>query len=209
MGTLGLADPAQFGSAVYGLRPGDDIDFASITSAGSISAGVNGSNDLTLTSGGVLLTEIKLDPAQNFVDYYFHAAPDSHGGTLVTETPLCFLKGTLIATLHGEIPIEQLAVGDLVLTMRGDARPVAWIGTGRVLATRGRRNAATPIIVRKGALADNVPHRDLRLTKAHSLYLDGVLIPVEFLVNHQVDRMGRPSAGGLLSTTWSWQRTTC
>jgi hypothetical protein len=56
---------------------------------------------------------------------------------------------------------------------------------GRVLATRGRRNAATPVIVRKGALADNVPFRDLHVTKAHALYIDDVLIPVEFLVNHR------------------------
>ena len=54
-----------------------------------------------------------------------------------------------------------------------------------MLATRGRRSAATPVIVRKGALGDNVPFRDLRLTKGHSLYLDGVLIPVEFLINHR------------------------
>jgi hypothetical protein len=54
-----------------------------------------------------------------------------------------------------------------------------------VLATRGRRSAATPVIVRKGALADNVPNRDLHVTKAHSLYIDNVLIPVEFLVNHR------------------------
>ena len=54
-----------------------------------------------------------------------------------------------------------------------------------MLATRGRRTAATPVIVRKGALADNVPNRDLRVTKAHALYIDDVLIPVEFLVNHR------------------------
>jgi hypothetical protein len=29
-----------------------------------------------------------------------------------------------------------------------------------------------------------VPHCDLRVTKAHALYLDGVLVPVEFLINH-------------------------
>jgi hypothetical protein len=52
-------------------------------------------------------------------------------------------------------------------------------------STRGRRTAATPVIVRKGALADNVPHYDLRVTKAHSLFIDDVLIPVEFLVNHR------------------------
>ena len=82
-------------------------------------------------------------------------------------------------------PVDQLAVGDTVLTLTGDAVPIVWIGTGRVLVTPGRRSAATPVIVRKGALADNVPHRDLRVTKGHSLYLDGVLIPVEFLVNHR------------------------
>jgi hypothetical protein len=41
------------------------------------------------------------------------------------------------------------------------------------------------VIVRKGALAPNVPHTDLRVTKGHSFFMDGVLIPVEFLVNHR------------------------
>jgi hypothetical protein len=98
---------------------------------------------------------------------------------------ICYLAGTYIATSTGETPVEHLAVGDHVRTASGQLRRIVWIGVGRVLATRGRRTAATPVIVRKGALADNVPHRDLRVTKGHSLYLDGVLIPVEFLVNHR------------------------
>ena len=81
--------------------------------------------------------------------------------------------------------MERLAVGDLVLTRSGVARPIVWIGIGRVLATRGRRTAATPVIVRKGAFADNVPTQDLRVTKGHSFYLNGVLIPVEELINHR------------------------
>ena len=58
-----------------------------------------------------------------------------------------------------------------MLTAQGNARPIIWIGTGRLLATRGRRSAATPVIVRRGALADNMPTRDLRVTKEHSLLL--------------------------------------
>jgi hypothetical protein len=100
-------------------------------------------------------------------------------------TLLCFCANTLIQTPSGERPVQELAVGDEVTTHRGDARPIVWIGTGKVLATRGSRNAATPVIVRRGALAHNVPHRDLRVTKGHSLYLDDVLIPVEYLVNHR------------------------
>jgi hypothetical protein len=78
-----------------------------------------------------------------------------------------------------------LNVGDTVVTSRGECRPITWIGVGRVLATRGCRNAATPVIVRKGALGDNVPYADLRVTKGHSFLFDGILIPIEFLVNHR------------------------
>ena len=98
---------------------------------------------------------------------------------------ICFCTGTQIATPHGERAVEELAVGNSVLTHSGRVAPITWIGSGKILTTRGRRNAATPITVRKGALADNVPNRHLRVTKGHSLYLDDVLIPVEFLVNHR------------------------
>ena len=101
------------------------------------------------------------------------------------EAAICFCAGTLIATPDGDVPVERLSVGDRVLTLCGEARPIVWIGTGRVMVARGRRSAATPVIVRKGALAENVPHHDLHVTKGHSLYLDDVLIPVEFLVNHR------------------------
>jgi hypothetical protein len=109
------------------------------------------------------------------------------GNGLVTITPvvLCFLAGTLILTSRGEVPVEQLRIGDTVVTSSGRQRRLCWIGQGRALATRGRRGAATPVIVKKGALSDNVPHHDLHITKGHSLYLDGVLIPVECLVNHR------------------------
>jgi hypothetical protein len=65
----------------------------------------------------------------------------------------------------------------LVLTAAGAVRPITWIGSGRV--------STTPVIVRQGALSENSPNRDLRITKGHSLYIDGVLIPVEFLVNYR------------------------
>jgi hypothetical protein len=119
----------------------------------------------------------------NYTGVRWDAQPDSGKGTDVFV--LCFCAGTTIATPSGEVPVEQLGVGDLVLTCSGAVRSITWIGVGQVLATRGRRNAATPVIVCKGALGPNVPNRDLHVTKGHSLYLDGVLVPVEFLVNHR------------------------
>jgi hypothetical protein len=83
------------------------------------------------------------------------------------------------------VEVQDLAVGDTVVTLGGRLRRLCWIGKGNALAARGKRSAATPVIVSKDALADNVPNRDLRITKGHALFLDDVLIPVEFLVNHR------------------------
>jgi hypothetical protein len=102
-----------------------------------------------------------------------------------TVDVICFCKGTLIGTPDGEVRVQTLKAGDMVLTLHNGPRKVSWVGAGKVLATRGRRSVATPVIVRRGALADNVPRWDLRVTKAHSLYIENVLIPVEFLVNHK------------------------
>ncbi|MDB5403680.1 MAG: putative rane protein, partial [Rhodopila sp.] len=104
---------------------------------------------------------------------------------LTNITPICFGAGTLISTPSGEVEVERLGTGDMVLTQAGAARRVVWVGRGQVMVSRGRRSPATPVIVRKGALADNVPHQDLRVTKGHAFHIDGVLIPVEFLVNHR------------------------
>jgi Hint domain len=110
--------------------------------------------------------------------------PQDSGGVFTLEVA-CFLSGTRILTINGEVPVDHLQPGDMLVTRFGPIRPVKWVGKGKVLSTRGKRTAATPVIVRKSALADNVPNQDLRLTKAHSLYIDGALIPVEFLVNHR------------------------
>jgi hypothetical protein len=39
----------------------------------------------------------------------------------------CFTKGTLIRTPEGEVPIEQLCAGDLVMTRDHGAQPITWI----------------------------------------------------------------------------------
>jgi T5SS/PEP-CTERM-associated repeat protein len=98
-------------------------------------------------------------------------------------TPVCYCRGTHILTAVGEVAVEELRIGDRVRTLSGELKPIVWIGMGRDLVTRANKSAR-PIVVRRGAIADNVPHADLYLTHGHSLYLDGVLIPVENLINH-------------------------
>src|SRR5207237_4737837 len=102
---------------------------------------------------------------------------------LVHNVP-CFARGTSIATPHGEIAVEDLRVGDRVLTASGDARPIVWIGHRHVDCTRHPRiDLVHPVHIRPGALAEGQPTRDLWLSPDHALFHDGVLIPVLCLIH--------------------------
>lgn len=130
------------------------------------------------TSGGT-------HPTRTFSWTVNDGVATSAASTSAATALVCFCRDTLILTPDGDVPIQTLRPGDMVLTHSGEARAITWIGTGHVPTVLGRRTAANPIILRKGALADNVPHTDLHVTKGHSFFLDGVLIPAEFLVNHR------------------------
>ena len=50
-------------------------------------------------------------------------AVDNKAGTTV-----CFAAGTRICTMRGDVRVEDLFVGDLVLASSGEMRPVRWFG---------------------------------------------------------------------------------
>jgi Hint domain-containing protein len=107
------------------------------------------------------------------------ARPPSGGGHN------CFLRGTRILAPAGEVNIEDLAVGDLVATIDGSAKPIKSMGRWSFPRTAdGSWPAeALPIKVTRSALGPSLPHRDLYLSPYHCLYLDGLLVPVAALVN--------------------------
>ena len=57
------------------------------------------------------------------------------------------------------------------------------IATKKADPTRDWVADIRPVLVRKSAISENVPSRDLYLTRYHALYLDGMLIPVCNLIN--------------------------
>ena len=48
--------------------------------------------------------------------------------------PVCFVQGTLIATSNGEVPVEDLRIGDLVQTMDRGFQPIRWVDSSYLSA---------------------------------------------------------------------------
>jgi autotransporter passenger strand-loop-strand repeat protein len=185
-GTLLVAGATAPSNVISGFNQGDTIDLAGIAySADETLSYTVATGELDVISAGGTVASVFFGPGNAVVNDPFHINPDSGTGIAITNDAPCFLRGSLILTEQGEVPVQHLTIGQTVLTAACIAKPITWIGTGRVEVKRGQRSAATPVIVRRGALGNNVPNRDLHLTKGHALFVDGVLIPVEFLVNHR------------------------
>jgi hypothetical protein len=107
---------------------------------------------------------------------------------------LCFLAGTLIATPAGEVPVETLAPGDLVLTADGRAVPVRFLGRQTVDTRFSPAWRCHPVRIAAGALAENVPARDLFVSPDHAIVLDGILIFASALTNGTTIRQVPPPA---------------
>lgn len=96
----------------------------------------------------------------------------------------CLMRGTSVLTPNGEIAVEQLSVGDLVMTADGVSAPVKWIGRrgySRPFVAASKKVA--PVRFAAGSLGENVPARDLFVSPEHAMLVDEVLVPAKLLIN--------------------------
>src|SRR5258708_9094985 len=133
-------------------------------------------------NGGTMLDSLG-DEAQ------FSGALPSFSNVEIGTGVACHCPGTLIDTARGEVPVEQLAIGDGVVTAFGALRPIKWIGRrsygGRFIMGRAD---ILPICFKAGALDDNLPRRDLWISPHHAMHFEtadseGVLIEAKDLIN--------------------------
>ena len=101
----------------------------------------------------------------------------------VENLTICFYRGALVRTPAGDVAVETLKHGDLVLTHDGREIPVAWLGRQTVSTVFADKLRVLPIRIKAGALAENVPARDLLVSPDHAMFVDGVLIHAGALVN--------------------------
>ena len=195
-GGIYLGDFTLTGADGETTNPFNEYDYASAVSSTQIVVDLSdtvSTNAQQVQVGeddavNALFNQIGTSSAEGTV-YNFAATSgwDSGAGAAITTLSVnvaCFLPGSLILTDRGEVAVETLAIGDLVVTASGARRPIKWIGTRSYSARFARNNAAAhPICFRAGSLADNQPTRDLWVSPKHAMYLDGALIPAEHLVN--------------------------
>jgi collagen type I/II/III/V/XI/XXIV/XXVII alpha len=181
-GVLVLEVPTAEGGTISGFAAGNSIDIpgGSFTTA-LFTAG-------TLTDPGTLVLSggtdapLSLLVAGGYAPHDFLATSDVFG-TTITLAP-CFVTGTGIATNRGAVAVERLQAGMVVDATFAGPATVKWIGH-RHVNCRNHPNPGkvAPVRVRAHAFGAGQPHRDLWLSPDHAVFIDGVLIPIHYLLN--------------------------
>ncbi len=107
-------------------------------------------------------------------------------GILTTNAliALCFLRGTRLLTPTGIRAIEDLKIGDPLVTRFGGIRPIKWIGRQSYAPGFIANNTdKIPVCIKAGALAPHVPAEDLYVSPGHALLIGGNLITAKNLIN--------------------------
>ncbi|MGI3186294.1 Hint domain-containing protein [Nioella aestuarii] len=112
-----------------------------------------------------------------------YTASDSTDDIGSIVTLICFLAGSRIASAKGQVAVESLDIGDVVLTADGGEVEVKWIGRQTVSTRFGPAERLMPVRFAAGSLGDGLPHADLTVTADHGMLVDGVICHAGALVN--------------------------
>ncbi len=98
---------------------------------------------------------------------------EQNGARTAPYTP-CFVKGSRLATDRGNVAVEDLCLGDRVLTRDHGYRPIRWIGarefTKDMLAAFPELR---PVRIAKAALDGVLPLADLSVSPQHRILVTG------------------------------------
>jgi hypothetical protein len=106
---------------------------------------------------------------------------------------VCYVKGTNILTPNGYVKIEDLTVGDKVVTKgsivdnktlelkdEDGEKSIVWIGTS--IAFNMKENSL-PIRIKANTFGLGVPSEDLRVSPPHRIFVDGKMVTAIDLIN--------------------------
>nr|WP_298794031.1 Hint domain-containing protein [uncultured Acetobacter sp.] len=181
-GKLALQSLSSFSATLTNFTIGNTLDLSSLSNDGTATLSVTDSA-ATITYG------------QTSYTLTFTSSDTSHltlgngdNGTLMLEAVICFLPGALIEAEDALKRVEDLRIGDRIMTYdkgHAELRDIIWVGKRPVTVQPGLApdEAGRPVRILKNALTDGVPFQDLLVTPEHCLYFEGKFIPVRMLVN--------------------------
>ena len=177
-------------------NPGSTIEIPGATKIVSVSN--NNGNTNILTDNGKTITV-----QGDFYDYkaqnnLYQSSQD--GNLYISSTPqnntetdgvlVCFLSGSMIRTSEGDMPVEDIQIGDQVIAFdwknnKDVTRSVVWVGKAHATVRPELHDdeAGWPVRVLKDAIADGVPYKDMLITAEHCLFFKDRFVPVRMLVN--------------------------
>ncbi|WP_459678286.1 Hint domain-containing protein, partial [Acidisoma sp. 7E03] len=188
-GSLVLDDAADFAASVSGFQAGDSIVLAGFAGASeSYADGVLTFTETSTALGQAIVTTATIKVEGSYTAGDFSTTTDANGDIILSTDVLpCFVAGTRILTLRGEVAVEDLQIGDAVVTVTDGERrtsPIRWIGRRAVdISRHPAPEKVRPVRVRRGAFGARMPARDLLLSPDHAIFAESVLVPVKYLVD--------------------------
>ncbi|MFN3722586.1 MAG: Hint domain-containing protein [Paracoccaceae bacterium] len=166
------------GVGTVSIDGGDDRDQIilqdGISSAGSTIDGGSGGDDFdTLDLRDAGPRQIVFNPTDDEKGTIFWLDANGQRTGLSTsfsdiEKIICFASGTRITTSSGMKNVEDLKVGDSVLTYDNGFKPIRWIGCRTLSRSDLNKNdLLRPITLSAGALGHGFPEKDLVLSRQH------------------------------------------
>ncbi|MFT5742417.1 MAG: hypothetical protein ACI86S_000476 [Paracoccaceae bacterium] len=123
-----------------------------------------------------------LDLTGSGVDFITYVGGDPEAGTVtfldnstmtfseIENVIPCFTPGTTIATPQGERLVEELRIGDRIITRDNGVQEIRWVGrkeiSGKALVANPHLK---PILLRAGSLGNGLPERDMLVSPNHRM----------------------------------------
>jgi hypothetical protein len=165
-------------SVITAAAGGGTLEFSNVLSG--LADVVNGTTlDVTMQIGGT----------ETVVGFTFASASAAASATVVGNDIVvpCFAEGTMLLTDRGEAAVQTLRAGDRAVALSGRQAPlqaIRWIGHRHVdCRSHPRPREVWPVRVQANAFGPEMPHRELRLSPDHAVLVEGVLIPIRYLIN--------------------------
>ncbi|MBU2981293.1 choice-of-anchor L domain-containing protein [Lentibacter algarum] len=171
-----FVETVPFGSETIDILANDESSTGGTLTITQINGmDVSAGDEVTLATGETVLlnadgTITVTADADVDTNTFSYEVTDEDGNTdtafVTVDTVPCFTAGTMIRTMYGDMPVEDLRVGDRVITRDDGTQVLRWVGKKTVAAM----GDFAPVLIRAGTFG---AHGDLSVSPQHRVLVRG------------------------------------